>query len=75
MKKIILFFLMAAGFISPAFSQRTITDDNAEKRNVGNFHGIDVATGIKLILTYGETEDGGHQQEKRIKEPESICVI
>jgi hypothetical protein len=57
MKKIFLLFLLVTGFISPAFSQKTITDDNAEKRVVGSFHGIDVATGIKLVLTHGESED------------------
>jgi hypothetical protein len=34
-----------------------IKDPNAEKRNVSAFHGIEVATGIKLLLTKGTTEE------------------
>jgi len=57
MKKIIPFLLLIAGYISPAYSQKTISDPNAEKRTVSSFHGIDVATGIKLILTNGNSEE------------------
>ncbi len=57
MKKSILTFLMLAFFMAPAFPQKTINDPNAEKRNVSGFHGIDVATGISLIITEGATED------------------
>jgi hypothetical protein len=46
-----------AAFCTVAFSQKTVNDPNAEKRNVSGFHGIDVATGIKLILTKGSSED------------------
>ena len=38
-------------------SAQTINDQHAEKRQVGNFHGIDVGTGIELLLTQGNTED------------------
>lgn len=38
-------------------AQKTINDPNAEKRNVSGFHGIDVATGIKLVLTEGSAEE------------------
>ena len=57
MKKILLSFLLLAGLIAPAFAQKTINDPNAEKRNVSGFHGIDVATGIKLILNSGSSEE------------------
>lgn len=57
MKKIILSFLLMAGFIAPAFAQKTINDPNAEKRSISGFHGIDVATGIELTLTSGNTEE------------------
>lgn len=49
--------MLIAGYISPAYSQKTFSEPNAEKRVVGSFHGIDVATGIKLILTNGTSEE------------------
>jgi hypothetical protein len=57
MRKIFLSILIMAAFSTAAFSQKIVSDPNAEKRNVSDFHGIDVATGIKLILTEGNTED------------------
>jgi hypothetical protein len=57
MKKIILSFMLFAGFSATAFSQKTVNDPNAEKRNVSGFHGINVATGIELVLTAGNTEE------------------
>jgi len=57
MKKLLLSFLLVLGASSVLFSQKTINDPNAEKRNVSGFHGIEVATGIKLILTEGSTEN------------------
>jgi hypothetical protein len=57
MKKICLPVLIIAAFSIAAFSQKTVNDPNAEKRNVSGFHGIDVATGIKLILTKGDIEE------------------
>jgi hypothetical protein len=57
MKKIILSFLLVTGSIAPIFSQKTINDPNAEKRSVSSFHGIDVATGIELTLTSGNTDE------------------
>jgi len=57
MKKSILAFLLLAAFFAPAFSQKTINDPNVEKRDISGFHGIDVATGIVLILTEGSTEE------------------
>lgn len=47
--------LLLSGFLSIA--QITINDPNAEKRALGSFHGIEVATGIELTLTQGALED------------------
>ncbi len=54
--RILLFslFIAVSGLLN---AQKTINDANAEKRSVGSFHGIDVATGITLILTEGSTEE------------------
>jgi hypothetical protein len=49
---IIAFFALTVGY-----GQKTIHDANAEKRTVGSFHGIHVATGIELILTEGTTQE------------------
>lgn len=57
MKKTFLFLLLVAGLMTMSFAQKTINDANAEKRTVGSFHGIDVATGIELTLTKGTTEE------------------
>ena len=57
MKKYLLFVLIAALATSPAFSQKTFNDANAEKRIVSSFHGIEVSTGITLILTNGSEEE------------------
>jgi hypothetical protein len=57
MKKSFLLVLLAAFTISPIIAQKTISDANAEKRSVNSFHGIDVSTGITLILTKGTDEE------------------
>lgn len=57
MKKVFLFFFVMAIANTASFAQKTIDDDNAEKRTVGSFHGIEVSTGIKLILTAGSVEE------------------
>lgn len=57
MKKILLSLLLLVGTGSFLIAQKTINDANAEKRNVSGFHGIDVATGIHLILTEGNMEE------------------
>ena len=57
MKKIFLSFLIMTALSGAALSQKTVNDPNAEKRDVSSFHGIDVATGIKLILSEGNTEE------------------
>lgn len=36
--------------------QRTFNDPNAEVRNVSNFKGVRVSSGIQLVLTQGDTE-------------------
>lgn len=46
--------LAASPFLS---AQKTIKDDNAEKRTIAGFHGIIVSTGIELILTEGTKEE------------------
>ena len=57
MKKIFLSLLLLAGLATTSFTQKTVNDANAEKRTVGSFHGVDVATGIELTLTKGNTEE------------------
>lgn len=57
MKKIIMSLILISGLSTGLFAQKTINDPNAEKRAVNSFHGIDVATGINLILTEGNTEE------------------
>ncbi|MFI5130758.1 MAG: head GIN domain-containing protein [Chitinophagales bacterium] len=57
MKKLFLFLVISGLSCGALWAQRTINDANAEKRNVSAFHGINVGTGIKLILTQGNTED------------------
>lgn len=57
MKKLSFSFLLIMISGASLLAQKTVTDANAEKRNVGSFHGIDVATGIELVLTKGATEE------------------
>lgn len=56
MKKVILSFLLFTGFLVSILGQNVINDANAATRNVNGFHGIDVATGITLILTESTSE-------------------
>ena len=56
MKKLFLSLLMLATVYN-LLAQTTISDPNVEKRTVGSYHGIDVATGIQLVLTAGNTEE------------------
>lgn len=56
MKKLFLSLILAITFYN-LLAQKTINDPNAEKRAVSSFHGIDIATGIKLIITEGSTEE------------------
>lgn len=57
MKRIFLSLLFTAGLYGILFAQKTFNDANAEKRNVGSFHGVEVATGIRLVLIQGNTEE------------------
>ena len=57
MKNVFLSLLLLAGLVTTSFAQKTINDANAEKRTVGSFHGIEVATGIELTLTKGTAEE------------------
>lgn len=57
MKKLLLSFLFIAASAVIVSAQKMINDPNVEKRTIGSFHGIDVGTGIELILTEGSTEE------------------
>lgn len=57
MKKLLLSLLVTAVTCGAVLAQNIINDPNAEKRTVSSFHGINVGTGIKLILTEGSTEE------------------
>ena len=57
MKKIAGCFLLIFVSVSVSFTQTVINDLNVEKRTLTGFHGIDVATGIHLTLTNGNTEE------------------
>lgn len=57
MKKSTLSFLFFIGLVSASFAQKTINDPYAEKRTVSGFHGIDVSTGITLVLSAGNEEE------------------
>src|SRR6476660_8880566 len=53
MKKVFLSFaILAIGIM--AFAQKTISDPNAQKRNVSGFHAIEVSNGIDLYLSQGD---------------------
>lgn len=56
MKKYLLSLSLILAML-PVFAQQVINDPNAEKRTVSSFHGIDVSTGITLILTEGTAEE------------------
>ena len=63
MKQLFLsLLLISSGFLLRA--QQTVNDPNAEKRTVGSFQGIDVGTGIELLLTQGSTEEVAVSAEK-----------
>lgn len=57
MKKIVYSFFAFVLFSATAFAQKTFNDVNAEKRTVSSFHGIEVGTGIELMLTAGNAEE------------------
>lgn len=49
--------LITTLLVSPIIAQKTYNDANVEKRNISSFHGIEVSTGIILILTRGNEEE------------------
>lgn len=57
MKKIFLSFLLFAATGTALLAQKTFNDANAEKRSVAGFHGIQVSTGIRLVLIESITEE------------------
>jgi len=46
--------LVITGLITAASAQKTISDANAQKRNVSGFHAIEVSGGIDLYVSQGE---------------------
>lgn len=55
MRKFIASLLLVCTVLSLS-AQKTVNDPNAETRNVSNYHGVDVSSGIELILTQGNSE-------------------
>ena len=57
MQKIAVVVLIAAGlFMGNVQAQNLVYDSNAKVRNVGNFNGVSVASGIKLYLSQGKEQ-------------------
>ncbi len=56
MKKIAVFLCLIIPSFSLLHAQNIVHDANAEVRNVGTFHGVDVGGGIALYLSQGKTE-------------------
>jgi len=50
----LVFFLFS---VCQLQAQKVYNDPNVEKRTVGSFHGINVGTGIKLVISEGATEE------------------
>ena len=53
-------FLVTLCFCLPGIfllAQKTYNDPNVEKRTTGSFHGIEVGTGVELMLSEGSTEE------------------
>src|SRR5215213_9746231 len=38
-------------------AQKVINDANSERRTIASFHGLEVSSGVELILTAGNTEE------------------
>lgn len=51
-----LSMLMLAGVVAAAQNPTVITDPNAQKRTVGDFHGVAIHSGIDLYLSQGGDE-------------------
>lgn len=56
MKKLLLSLICLTAVVF-AGAQAQYNDPNVEKRSVGSFHGIDVATGVELVLMEGVSEE------------------
>jgi hypothetical protein len=56
MKKILFSSLLILAIACTAFAQE-YNGATAEKRTIASFHGINVGTGIELVITAGETEE------------------
>lgn len=57
MKKLLLAALTVVVTGISLYAQKTVNDPLAEKRSVGSFHGVDISTGIELVLTRGNAEE------------------
>lgn len=57
MKKLLLASFALTLFSTITRAQEPIHDANVEKRTVGSFHGIEISTGIDLVLNQGGTEE------------------
>lgn len=75
MKKLFLSFLALALVAGTAMAQQTFNDLNAEKRSVGSFHGIDVATGITLYLTAGTAEEVAVSADKTEYRDKIVTIV
>jgi hypothetical protein len=56
MRNFFLLFLVFITSCTLALGQRTISDPNAQKREVSGYHALSVSNGIEVILTQGTTE-------------------
>ena len=57
MKKLLLSLLVIIIACTAVLAQKTYNDLNVEKRTVSGFHGIEVGTGIELIIVEGSIEE------------------
>ncbi len=57
MKKRIMLLMAIVFTIVNSYAQTEINEANAQKRTIGSFHGIDVSSGIEVILTKGDKEE------------------
>ena len=57
MKKLFFGLLALSLCFSFALGQEVVAGENAQKRNVGSFHGVKTSAGIQVILTKGAKEE------------------
>lgn len=57
MKKLVFSLLILCFVSGGIFAQKTYNSDNAAKRNVSGFHGINIGTGIELVIMEGNVEE------------------